>query len=332
MSMIDIKEAIGKLNNEEVVALPTETVYGLAARSDSEKALGKIFSTKKRPFFDPLILHVKNLDQAEQYGHFDSISRSLAKQFWPGALTLVLKKTERVSSLVNNGGKTVALRSPQHPLFLEVLRATEVPLAAPSANLFGKTSPTRAEHVVKEFNSLVPVLDGGPCERGIESTVIEVRSEQKEIHILRAGLITEVEMGKFLKENNIEVNFSYPTKDNAPGFLKNHYQPSAPFLLVLKESKASSLKNLQQMLPSPFSLDSTEMSLPDDPLLAARKLYSELRSFSEAGKAFHLIADPLWNTEAHWRGLLDRLKKASHLLASEKNGVWTLEEKGSEEK
>jgi L-threonylcarbamoyladenylate synthase len=332
MSKIEIKEAIRKLNDEEVVALPTETVYGLAARCDSEEALGKIFSTKKRPFFDPLILHVQNLHQAEGYGFFDSISRSLAEEFWPGALTLVLRKTERVSPLVNNGGETVALRSPQHPLFLEVLQATRVPLAAPSANLFGKTSPTNAEHVIKEFNSLVPVLDGGPCERGIESTVIEVRPEQKEIHILRSGLITEVEMGKFLNEKDIEVNFSYPTKDNAPGFLKNHYQPSAPFLMVLKDSENSSFSELEKILPPPFSLDTPEMSLPNDPVLAARKLYSELRSFSEAGEPFHLISNPLWNTEAHWRGLLDRLEKASHLLAREKKGGWTLQEKGTEEK
>lgn len=327
MSLINSEEAVQRLNNKEVVALPTETVYGLAARSDSEAALGKIFSTKKRPFFDPLILHVKDLDQARCYGHFDPISEMLADHFWPGALTLVLKKTEKVSPLVNNGGETVALRCPQHPLFLEVLKKTEVPLAAPSANLFGKTSPTTAEHVIHEFNSKVPVLDGGPCDKGIESTVIEVNAEKNQVHILRAGLITEIEMGSFLKKNKWEVSFSYGTKDTAPGFLKNHYQPSVAFLLILPENSGADLNSLKKKLPPPFFPDAEALVLPDDPLLAARKLYSELRSFSEAKKPFYFIADPKWSSDSHWLGILDRLKKASHLIAWEKQGQWSLEKK-----
>ncbi len=327
MNIVNRAQALDLLKNQEVVALPTETVYGLAARCDSEKALKKIFSTKKRPFFDPLILHVKNIQQAQAYGVFDPVSEILAKEYWPGPLTLVLKKTEKVSSLVNNGGSTVALRSPNHPVFLELIDMVNVPLAAPSANMFGKTSPTEAQHVLKEFLNQVPVVDGGTCNKGIESTVIEVLNDKKIINILRPGTLTGDQIEKFLTKNNFQFEIEYATKNKAPGFLENHYQPSVPFLLIECESDDFQWNKFSKNLPPEINPKAVPLILPEDPSHAARKLYSELRAFSENNTPFYFVLSKQRQADGHWLGIWDRLKKACHILATQNQEEWNFSKK-----
>ena len=147
-------QAVSIMKNDGIVAIPTETVYGLGAAISSETALKKIFEVKKRPFFDPLIVHVENIEQAKTLtSEWPEIADSVCQQFWPGPLTIVLKKNQNVSSLITAGLERVGLRCPQHPVALEILRKLKIPIAAPSANLFGRTSPTTALHVETEFSN-----------------------------------------------------------------------------------------------------------------------------------------------------------------------------------
>lgn len=233
----DISLAGTLLKNGELVAIPTETVYGLAADAFNEKSVRRIFTTKGRPFIDPLIVHVHSLEQA---GTLADIShpavKKLADSFWPGPLTLVLPKRSNVPDLLTAGEPTVALRMPSHPVTQKILRAAETPLAAPSANPFGYVSPTTAEHVLKSLGErLGYIVDGGACACGIESTIVFVGEK---IRILRLGVITReqiasalgnafsVEIGKGLLEKKAE-SAENATAQLAPGMLKKHYSPRA---------------------------------------------------------------------------------------------------------
>ena len=159
---ISVDQAIALLKQGEVVALPTETVYGLAALITHEEALKNIFKIKQRPLFDPLIVHVENIEMAKPLVEsIDELSLALMKNFWPGPLTILRPKSKRISDLITAGLLEVGLRSPNHPVAQNILKSTQTPFAAPSANLFGKTSPTTAQHVLEEFNNQVPVVEGG---------------------------------------------------------------------------------------------------------------------------------------------------------------------------
>lgn len=330
MAIVDKNQALQQLKNHDVVALPTETVYGLAGRADSPTALKKIFHTKARPFFDPLIVHVKDLQQGQEWAHFDSVSEELARHFWPGPLTLVLPKNkECVDDLITNGGPTVALRSPAHPDFLEVLEQLNHPLAAPSANMFGKTSPTTALHVVDEFKNQVSVVDGGPCEKGIESTVIQVLPEQEQLMILRPGVINEVHLQEFLNHKGIPLSLTLKTQDNAPGHLKNHYQPTAPMVLIDSPITSENQDLLGPALQKIHSAPWEEMNWQTDPSLAARRLYSQLRDFSQRKQAFYLPLSPELHSPP-WRGFMDRILKASIGSLHWNNQQWAFLAKGNE--
>lgn len=182
--MIEISSDINKaktiLESGELVAIPTETVYGLAANIYDENAIKKIFTTKKRPYFNPLIVHIYSMQQMEELvTTIPYNAKKLAKAFWPGALTLVLPKKDVVPDLVTGGQNTVALRIPHHPLTLSLLQKLSFPIAAPSANPYGSISPTTAQHVANYFPKDVQlVLDGGSCKQGLESTIIGFRGEQ----------------------------------------------------------------------------------------------------------------------------------------------------------
>ena len=306
--IVDRGRAVKLLVAGQPVALPTETVYGLAARCDQKEALERLFATKKRPFFDPLILHVKNLTQAKEYALWDSTSQMLAEKFWPGPLTFVLPKTKQVLSIVNNGMDTVALRCPQHPHFLNILDQMPCPLAAPSANMFGKTSPTSASHVESEFADKIPVLDGGPCQHGIESTVISVDSRKKTLHILRPGLIGADALQMALPD--FQISISKNENKNSPGHLKNHYQPECLLVLLFDcpAGEELSWKNQHQDL----AVDFVHWNLPEDPALAARSLYSEMRKFSAANQPVFVKLKSLQSSQPLWRAIIDRLSKASH--------------------
>jgi L-threonylcarbamoyladenylate synthase len=226
----DISKAVKLLTADKLVAIPTETVYGLAGNIYSESAIYSIFKTKKRPFFNPLIVHIPSVDVLETIvSHIPEKAKLLAQAFWPGSMTLVLKKQSNIPDLITAGKDTVAVRVPNHPLTLELLKQLQFPLAAPSANPFGSISPTKAEHVARYFeNDIDMVLDGGPCTSGIESTIIGFENEKPIIYRLGALAIEEIEavVGKVIIKNKKEIS------PDAPGMLDRHYAPTTQTFLT----------------------------------------------------------------------------------------------------
>ena len=232
MSIIskDIQKAVALLINEQLVAIPTETVYGLAGNIFSEKAIKSIFSTKKRPFFNPLIVHIPSIDSlSDIVTHVPEKAKLLAAAFWPGSLTLVLKKSNKIPDLITAGKDTVAVRVPNHPVTLELLKQLPFPLAAPSANPFGSISPTKPTHVENYFkNDIQMVLDGGSCTNGIESTIIGFENEEPVIYRLGALPVEDIEalVGAISIKNKKE------EKPDAPGMLARHYAPKTSTFLA----------------------------------------------------------------------------------------------------
>lgn len=237
-----IEEAVDVLRQRQPVALPAETVYGLAADALKAEAVARIFQAKERPFFDPLIVHVAEASWLERLAEMDSLQQiaadRLVQTFWPGPLTLVLPRRDKlVPDLATSGLPTVALRCPAHPVFQQVLRAFGGPLAAPSANRFGRISPTTAAHVRAELDGRIPlILDGGPCPHGIESTIVAVSGES--VRILRQGPVSREQLREALDDfPSIEIlekgheNRSASALD-APGQLASHYAPVKPLRLV----------------------------------------------------------------------------------------------------
>jgi L-threonylcarbamoyladenylate synthase len=225
----DISKAAEILNEENLVAIPTETVYGLAGNIYSEKAIKAIFEMKQRPFFNPLIVHIKSIAQLDELAkEIPNKARLLADKFWPGSLTMVLKKQDSVPDLVTAGKDSVAVRVPNHEATLALLESLDFPLAAPSANPFGSISPTTAFHVVDYFgDKLQMVLDGGDCQNGIESTIIGFENEDAVLYRVGSISIEDIErvIGK-IKIKNKEEN-----APNAPGMLSKHYAPATTTFL-----------------------------------------------------------------------------------------------------
>ena len=214
-----------------LVAVPTETVYGLAARADSAAAVAAIYRAKGRPDFNPLIVHVASLEQAADLARIDDRARALAAAFWPGALTMVLplRDAARIAPAVTAGLATIALRCPAHPAMRAVLTHSGLALAAPSANRSGGISPTRAEHVVASLGAQIGlILDGGPCDAGIESTIVSLREGSGGWQILRPGPISEAQISAILGPKTDAVTSG---KIEAPGQLASHYAPGKPVRL-----------------------------------------------------------------------------------------------------
>ncbi len=308
----DLEKAKNLLLSGEVVAIPTETVYGLAADIQNEDAIRKVFSLKERPFFDPLIVHVASLKQAKSLTtEWNALTDFLARSFWPGPLTLILPKAKSVNSLITSGLETVAVRFPNHEAAIQLI--TQVgPLAAPSANKFGQTSPTEAHHVRQEFKSKsVFVVDGGPCEIGIESTVLEINSSQDTISILRPGRIGVIELEAALRKWSHPVAIKKQQSNKSPGHTPHHYVPSLPFAVLMKNEKVQDLKGVLQ---PQINLDKgVELVLSREPEQAARELYSRLRSISEkSGSEFiyYSISDDQLH-DSRWDAIFDRIQRAS---------------------
>ncbi len=237
-TIANINLATKYLLQGKLVSFPTETVYGLGADATNDSAVASIFAAKRRPEFNPLIIHLSSLAEAEKYVEFDMVSRRLAAAFWPGPLTLVVKKKANslLSGLVSAGLDTVAVRVPHHPVVSELLKHFKYPVAAPSANISGKLTPTRPEHVAEELSAHVAmILDGPPCQKGIESTIAQVAGS--EIRLLRPGSITRREIAELTGlrvttgENDPAPAYQTPT---APGQLKSHYAPDTPLRLNAK--------------------------------------------------------------------------------------------------
>lgn len=219
-----ITAAADLLRGGQIVAIPTETVYGLAADASNADAVAHIYAAKGRPDFNPLIVHVPDLAAAEELAEFGPLARQLAEAFWPGALTLVLPLREgaKVAAAVTAGLPTIALRCPAHPVMQAVLAKSGLNLAAPSANKSGGISPTRAEHVLASLGGAVPmILDAGPCKEGLESTILAIRLEN--IEILRPGPVTTESLQTFSKRQPSQQTGQ---KIEAPGQLASHYAPT----------------------------------------------------------------------------------------------------------
>jgi L-threonylcarbamoyladenylate synthase len=226
-----IARAARILESGGLVAVPTETVYGLAARADSVEAVAKIYAAKGRPDFNPLIVHVLGAEQAERYGDFSPSARALAEQYWPGPLTLVVPRRADagLADAVTAGLPTIALRAPAHPVMRALLAATNFPLAAPSANRSGFISPTMPAHVLASLDGRIAiVLDGGACAAGVESTIIAVRSDGS-IEELRPGPL-QIATGGSVSAASIEARIE------APGQLASHYAPGKPVRLNATEA------------------------------------------------------------------------------------------------
>jgi L-threonylcarbamoyladenylate synthase len=227
-----IAEAARLIRAGRPVAVPTETVYGLAADATDAEAVARIYAAKGRPSFNPLIVHVEGLAEAEFLAAFSNRARTLARRFWPGALTLVVpaRVDSGLAPAVTAGLRTVALRAPSHPAMRALLAACGRPLAAPSANASGTVSPTRAEHVLASLGGRIPlILDGGPTERGLESTIIAV--EEDGIRLLRPGPIT-------LEEIAAPSLPSSEGRIEAPGQMRSHYAPGKPLRLDVTAPRA----------------------------------------------------------------------------------------------
>jgi L-threonylcarbamoyladenylate synthase len=307
-----VQYSIELLRSGGVVALPTETVYGLAADITQPAAIEKIFNIKERPFFDPLIVHVADVaDVNGVVAEWPDLARKLTDKFWPGPLTLILPKKDNVNSMITSGLQTVAVRMPNHDLTREVIRRLGHPIAAPSANKFGRTSPSKADHVRQEFGDSVFVLDGGPCPVGVESTVIGFANDYKTIEVYRPGVVT-VEMLSAFAETKMAEN------NSSPGMLEHHYMPTLP-LLVLDPEKSLSLEtyeNICQRLGKPWLYPSW-MQLPDEPQLAARHLYANMRKAATKTPANVILLNYSMKKKQQglWAAVTDRLQKASTSFA-----------------
>lgn len=312
----DILKAVDHLKRGELVAMPTETVYGLAGNALDEDAVLRIFEAKQRPSFDPLIVHCADFNRASAY--VDRVPRAaleLAKVFTPGPLTMILPKRSNVPDLVTSGHRTVGIRIPRHPMAQDLLQALDFPLAAPSANPFGYVSPTTAEHVENQLGEHIPyILDGGPCAIGLESTIVSFEGDQPVV--LRLGGLALEELEEALGEKVKAVRTS-SSRPEAPGMLSAHYAPGMPVHLMpwsegqelALKAKSAGLICLQRPSGTPDHIHVVELA-PDGNLnKAAQGLFAALRAMDEAGVEL-IIAEPMPDS---WlgRAMNDRLKRAA---------------------
>lgn len=308
----DIEKAAKLIRQGKVVAFPTETVYGLGANALDPVAVARIFELKERPSFDPLIIHVAHkTDISKLINVEDERIWKLTNHFWPGPLTLVLPKSEAVPGIVTSGLKTVGLRMPDNEIALRMIKMAGCPVAAPSANKFGKLSPTKASHVKKQLQGVDFILDGGATTVGIESTIITLHNEGFEI--LRHGVITQQEIQEvipYLVKNKKKI-----THTLAPGMLKSHYSPSVP--LYISGEKMPEIKDISQAALLSFSGENTQgykyvkIMAPDgDMKTYAAELFSILHELEDLNVDF-IVAEPV-PENGIGIAIMDKLRKAAY--------------------
>jgi len=321
-----VRRAAELLRRGEVVALPTETVYGLAANAFNPEAVARIFDLKGRPSENPIIVHVAGLDLAKQCAAvWPETASKLSAAFWPGPLTIVLPRSRAIPDLVTGHGPTVGIRWPSHPLMQAVIRLCGFPLAAPSANKSGRTSPTTAEHVQKDFNGNIPlIVDGGAAHIGIESTVIDLSVSPARVlrpgQIHRESLAAVVELEKARAE--AQAKEAQENILRSPGMLAKHYAPKAR-VVVLQWSNERDLK--RQLATFRATAENTHVLsyaeiptgrgwgrvsvIPHDPDAYARAFYAELHRCDELGAGL-IVIEALPETEP-WEALRDRIRRAA---------------------
>ena len=321
----DIDRAAEIIRNGGLVGMPTETVYGLAGHALDPRAVARIFAAKERPFFDPLIVHIADRDWLPRVASdFPPLAQKLADHFWPGPLTLILPRADAVPDLVTSGLNSVGVRVPNHPLALELLRRSGCPIAAPSANLFGRISPTTAQHVADQLADRIDyILDGGPCRVGLESTVLTLTPNPR---LLRPDGISLELLEAVVGPIEIMDSTDHPvdstansTPQNAPGMLPQHYAPRTPLYLVsdLQQNprEFSATDRLGGLgltqAPAGYRFTATEILAPDGDLeIAATRFFAALRKLDES-QLNAIIAEEFPDVGLG-RALNDRLRRASH--------------------
>ncbi|HER24766.1 MAG TPA: threonylcarbamoyl-AMP synthase [Candidatus Atribacteria bacterium] len=239
-----IKKAAEEIKKGNLVAFPTETVYGLGADGLNEKAVAKIFHAKGRPFNDPLIAHIADIKELYKLSkHVPPIALKLAKTFWPGPLTLILKKSELVADIVTAGLDTIAIRIPANDIALSLIREAKTPIVAPSANLFGRTSPTNAQHVADDLGGKIDmIINGGKTKVGVESTVLDITVEPAQV--LRAGGISIEKLKEIIEQ--VKISMEIEEGFRSPGMLNSHYSPQAKLILV-EEKEEGEIEEVRQL-------------------------------------------------------------------------------------
>jgi L-threonylcarbamoyladenylate synthase len=318
-----VARAAELLRAGELVALPTETVYGLAANAFDARAVAKIFETKSRPAHNPVIVHVTGLDMASRCAaEWPAPADDLARAFWPGPLTLVVRRSSKIPDAVTGGGPTVGLRCPSHPLIQSVIRACTFPLAAPSANLSNRISPTNAEHVFKDLGDKIRlIVDGGQSQIGIESTVLDLTGAVP--RILRPGMIHAGSLLAVTGELAVaEGGTPGAATLRSPGMLPRHYAPRARLMVLQWRDDRDLLSQLAALdspgvgthviahtrIPSGESLGRVSI-IPHDAAAFARAIYAELHRCDEEGARF-IVVEALPET-AEWSAINDRLRRAT---------------------
>jgi L-threonylcarbamoyladenylate synthase len=320
-----VKRAARQLHAGEVVALPTETVYGLAANALDEHAVAKIFQIKGRPANNPIIVHVAGVEMARRcVKAWPSRADKLARAFWPGPLTLVLPRAKAIPDVVVAGGPTVGVRWPSHPFIQAVIRACGFPLAAPSANLSSRVSPTTAGHVRHQLGGKIPlIVDGGQSQVGIESTVLDLAASPP--RVLRPGMIHAESLaaviGRVIGHQSCVISEEQAVLAS-PGLLRKHYAPRAKLLVLDWRNDTDLRSHLSPLNAHPstcFIIAHTRIPearpyadvslIPHDPEAFARALYAELHRCDAAGAKWIVVEAP--PTAPEWAGIADRLRRAA---------------------
>ena len=326
-----IEQAATLLAARELVAFPTETVYGLGARADDDAAVARIFAAKGRPANHPLIVHVADADDAQRFAsHLPPVASRLMAAFWPGPLTVIVPRRPEIAFAAAGGQPSVGLRSPAHPVAQALLAAARrlgvAGIAGPSANRFGRVSPTRAAHVEQEFGMALAVLDGGPCAVGIESSIVDCTRGHPVL--LRPGVLTRAQIEAAADEPLVEADAAAP---RAPGTLAAHYAPKARVRLMTPGSIGAALRALAEV-PALQALQSAgheaaslavyspavpmhagpgvrQRRMPERPGDVARELFAVLHEFDDEGVQLIWIEAPPPGPE--WDGVRDRLQRAA---------------------
>ena len=310
----DLNQVKTALINGDIIALPTETVYGLAANIYLDSALEKVFKLKKRPSYNPLIVHISNSGILEQIAkNIPAKARELANVFWPGPLTLVLEKQDQIPNRITAGKPTVAVRVPNHPIALQLLKSLNFPLAAPSANPFGSLSPTSAKHVALYFKEEINfILDGGPCFCGLESTIIGFENDKPILY--RHGAISIDEIEKII--GPIKIKNQNSKNPSAPGMLTRHYAPKTQIqinddislALAQNPDKKIGILSFRKNKKIKTEIHQEVLSISGDLNEASKNLYAALHRLDQMN--LDLIISSFFPEKGLGKTINDRLKRA----------------------
>ena len=319
MKLVSIEEAVDFLKRAKVVAIPTETVYGLAANAFSDTAVSRVFQTKGRPSYNPLIVHIADYERLlDLVTSFPENAKILADRFWPGPLTLLLPKRDSISDQITAGKPTVAIRMPSHPIAQSLLKKIDFPLVAPSANRFKHISPTKPSHVFDSLGAEVPIIDGGACALGLESTIVGFDDNSTPV-VFRQGTISLESLQEVLPETYL-LHQSSNTKETivAPGMVKKHYAPNTPLKIVdsienhLEEfGRGSQIGVIYATKTEPNKLASqtVALSVTGTPSEMAESLYAALHHLDKQALDYLIIER--FENSGLGRTLNDKINRAS---------------------